>query len=124
MHMDPGEPSDNQVLFFLDGLDDLLSLVPQKLMVPESGSNARSIMRAIVVLPEPDSPANTKVSPVFIENEIPSATLMVSLLAPDSSFFIKYFFKLLTERISFIGICYDWKYIKRSYAQNLSIAKF
>src|SRR5574337_320513 len=82
-------------------------------MVPESGSNALNMRRAIVVLPEPDSPASTNVSAFLIENEISSATLVISLLAPVNPFFTKYFFKFLTERISCIVLLYVCKYIKR-----------
>src|SRR5579885_457110 len=93
-------------------------------MVPESGSKARSMRRAIVVLPDPDSPASTNVSAFLIENEMSSATLVTSLLAPVNPFFTKCFFKFLTERISCIVLLYVCKYIKRFTWLKLILVRY
>src|SRR5256885_17248917 len=41
-------------------------------MLPEVGSTSRRMQRPRVLLPEPDSPTNPKVSPARMSNETPS----------------------------------------------------
>jgi hypothetical protein len=45
---------------------------PSKRIVPRVGAYRPTIIRAIVDLPQPDSPTSASVSPALIENETPS----------------------------------------------------
>ena len=72
---------------------------------PESNSIDFRINFAIVDFPEPDSPAKTKTSPFFTENDTSSVALTVTDFVPKIPFFVKYFFKCSTLRISSTSYC-------------------
>lgn len=68
---------------------------------------------AIVDLPEPDSPARTKTSPRFRENETSSAALTMDFFELKTLFLMKYFVKFSILRISSNTLPDHLKYIKK-----------
>ena len=64
-----------------------------KIIFPESALIDFKINFAIVDFPEPDSPANTKTSPCFNENETSSTAFTVEVSDVKIFFLMKYFFK-------------------------------
>ena len=72
---------------------------PRNVIVPEVGSSRRMMQRAIVDLPQPDSPTTPSVSPSFTVNETPStaftdATSFWKMIPRVTG---KYFFRSLTS---------------------------
>ena len=63
-----------------------------KIIFPESSLIDFNINCAIVEFPEPDSPANTKTSPCFNENETSSTAFTVEDSDVKIYFIMKYFF--------------------------------
>ena len=60
-----------------------LTRCPSKLTLPALGSTSPSTMRAMVLLPEPDSPTSPSVSPRSITNDTSSTTRTSSLRRPS-----------------------------------------
>ncbi len=58
----------------------------------------------MVDFPEPDSPARTKTSPSWSENETSSAALTIDDFELKSPFFTKFFVRCSTLRISLINM--------------------
>ena len=58
--------------------------MPSKRIVPEVGSISRSTSRAVVDLPQPDSPTSASVSPRFSVNEMPSTARTTPTVLPST----------------------------------------
>ena len=84
-----------------------------KIIFPESALIDFKINFAIVDFPEPDSPANTKTSPCFNENETSSTALTIEVSDVKIFFLMKYFFHFSIFNIS-VNVCrYFIQYIKK-----------
>src|SRR5918999_6114565 len=58
--------------------------LPSNLIVPALGSSCRSTRRAVVVLPQPDSPISPNVSPGCTAKSTPSTAFTQAVFRPSS----------------------------------------